>query len=337
MHLIVLLAVLSSAAATVFQHSLMWRKPRKPSFLAIIIDTFLYGNYEFVGNITIGTPDHEFAVILDTGSANLWIPGISCSSLCDLKRRFAPSSSSTFIKSEMGWKIHYRSGATEGFFESDFGGSTEQQIAIPNTTFVLVITPPLINAIYQIIPLLIKIFQNLLDQPLFTVWVEQRGTPERTPESLFTYGAIDTVNSGPSYCLKTFAFQISGIGMGGYCHSKVYEAISDTGTTFIVGPRMVTDRLGEAARASYSPAEESYLIPCNATPGSVDIEIGGNIYSIQYINYIVSVNKRLLYIFPHESASFGPTWVLGNPFIRQFCTIYDIGYSRVGFVPSLKK
>ncbi|VDM60459.1 unnamed protein product [Angiostrongylus costaricensis] len=36
------------------------------------------GDHEFVGNITLGTPDQQFSVLLDTGSADLWVPGKDC-------------------------------------------------------------------------------------------------------------------------------------------------------------------------------------------------------------------------------------------------------------------
>lgn len=32
----------------------------------------------------------------------------------------------------------------------------------------------------------------------------------------------------------------------------------------------------------------------------------------------------------------GPSWILGDPFIRQYCQIYDVGNKRMGFAPSLQ-
>lgn len=39
---------------------------------------------------------------------------------------------------------------------------------------------------------------------------------------------------------------------------------------------------------------------------------------------------------PHDGGSFGPTWIFGDPFIRQYCQIYDIGNERIGFAESLQ-
>ncbi|KAK6011880.1 eukaryotic aspartyl protease [Ostertagia ostertagi] len=105
--------------------------------LALVSD---YGDYEYVGNITIGTPSQQFVVVLDTGSANLWIPETACDTSCNKKHKFVSTSSSTFVKSTKTWTIQYGSGDAKGVLGTDtvkFGGAKEQQLSVPKTTFGL--------------------------------------------------------------------------------------------------------------------------------------------------------------------------------------------------------
>ncbi|KAK6038293.1 eukaryotic aspartyl protease [Cooperia oncophora] len=386
MRFAVLLALVGLSAAAVVQHPLMWRKSRKIEMIergeyaayveyrnslraanlaSLPQSVSDYGDYEYVGNITIGTPNQQFVVVLDTGSANLWVPETSCDTSCNKKHKFVSSSSSSFVKSTKTWTITYGSGDAKGVLGTDtvkFGGSKEKQLAVPKTTFGLAthisadfkndptdgilglaftslavdkVVPPLINAIDQ----------GLLDQPLFTVWMEHRGNLNGAPGGIFTYGAIDTKNCGPITAYEPltsatyYEFKMTAIGLGTYKNTKNYNVISDTGTSFIGGPKTVTDALAAAAGAKYSAVEESYTIACNAKPAKIDITIGGKVYSIDPVNYIVSAgtNKCLFAMFPFEFGGFGPSWILGDPFIRQFCNIYDIGQKRMGFAPSLQK
>jgi len=69
-----------------------------------------YEDMEYVGNITIGTPGQNFAVILDTGSANLWIPDKKCS-LCSKKNQFDSSKSSTYKMNGQSWDVGYGDGS----------------------------------------------------------------------------------------------------------------------------------------------------------------------------------------------------------------------------------
>uniref|UniRef100_A0A0K0DQU8 Peptidase A1 domain-containing protein n=1 Tax=Angiostrongylus cantonensis TaxID=6313 RepID=A0A0K0DQU8_ANGCA len=90
-----------------------------------------YGNNVYVANVTIGTPHQQFGVMLDTGSAMFWLPGNACDASCAKRHTFETNASSTIVGSNKTWKRKY------GIGEATFGGSNEQQLAVPNTTFGL--------------------------------------------------------------------------------------------------------------------------------------------------------------------------------------------------------
>lgn len=325
-----------------------------------------YGDFEYVGNITIGTPDQTFVVVLDTGSSNLWIPGPTCTptAVCKPHARFDSSKSSTFVKNGKTFTIQYGSGNAAGVLGQDtvrFGGVGEDQLVVPTTTFGIAnemsndfktdpadgilglaftslavdrVTPPLINAMEQ----------GLLDQNLFTVWLEHEGSKRGVGGGVFTYGSIDTVNCGPVIAYQPLSsatyweFKAGGFSLGSFSDSKTYSVISDTGTSFIGGTKATIDGLAKAAGATYHTLTAEYTIDCNANPGPLNIVIGSNTYSIDPANYIVNTGgKCYMAIFTFNSGGFGPSWILGDPLIRQYCNIYDMGNKRIGFAPSLQK
>ncbi|CAI2353335.1 unnamed protein product [Caenorhabditis sp. 36 PRJEB53466] len=389
MKTLILLALLGLASAAVHQHKLSWRPSKKmemirkgeyaayleyqrnlrtvsPNVLANLPQNVNdFGDFEYLGNITIGTPDQSFIVVLDTGSSNLWIPGPTCKTNCKTKSKFDSTASSTFVTNGQSWTIQYGSGDAAGILGEDtvrFGAVGESQLAVPSTTFGIAskisadfkndatdgilglaftslavdgVVPPLINAINQ----------NLLDQPLFTVWLEHRGSLNNVGGGVFTYGAVDTTNCGAVVAYQAlssatyYQFKAAGFKLGSYSNTKTVEVISDTGTSFLGGPQAVVAGLAKAAGATYDDFNEVYFIDCAATPGTLDITIGSNTYSIQPVNYIVDAGdgQCLFAAFPFDFGGFGPSWILGDPFIRQYCNIYDIGNKRMGFAPSLQK
>uniref|UniRef100_A0A915CL35 Peptidase A1 domain-containing protein n=1 Tax=Ditylenchus dipsaci TaxID=166011 RepID=A0A915CL35_9BILA len=198
-------------------------------------------------NVLTGNPQQPFRVILDTASANLWIPGNSCSSeeecericidadLCDFfcpsaccgeeaqqayenpasnacnsKNLFLSSISSSY-KSDGRHFLFNMGQALQKAIWGQFGDADGPQLEVHNTTFGLAseiapffenihvdgilglafqsiaddhIKPPLINAIDQ----------NLLDEPILTVYLSQHGNDQNVRAGVFTYGGLDTVN-----------------------------------------------------------------------------------------------------------------------------------------------
>ncbi|XP_068832128.1 pregnancy-associated glycoprotein 1-like [Capricornis sumatraensis] len=90
----------------------------------------------YVGNITIGTPPQEFQVIFDTGSSDLWVPSMICTSTaCSTQVRFRHLQSSTFRSTNKTFSIIYGSGRMKGVVVHDtvwIGDlvSTDQQFSL---------------------------------------------------------------------------------------------------------------------------------------------------------------------------------------------------------------
>jgi hypothetical protein len=324
-----------------------------------------YEDLVYVGNITIGSTEQTFTVVLDTGSANLWVPDSTCRASCNGKNRFNSALSTTYVRNGQSWSITYGTGSARGILGVDtirFGDRGTSQLVVPTTTFgqassiaaffadepldgilglafqslaVDNVVPPVVNAINQ----------GLLDAPLFTVWLRQRGNQDNVAGGIFTYGAVDTTNCGnviayqPLSSATYFQFRMSRIAAGSYTSSTAAEAISDTGTSFIGGPSTPVAGLAGAVGAVYNSQYEIYTMSCSANTPDLLITIGSNTYTITKTNYIVDVglggNSCAFAVFPFNSAGFSVQWIIGDPFIRAYCQIYDLGQRRIGFAPAM--
>uniref|UniRef100_A0A0N5AV77 Peptidase A1 domain-containing protein n=1 Tax=Syphacia muris TaxID=451379 RepID=A0A0N5AV77_9BILA len=324
-----------------------------------------YDDMEYTGNITIGTPaTQEFIVVLDTGSSNLWIPDSSCTnSDCKKKNVFRQAASSTYKKNGGSWSVSYGDGSqASGILGQDvmtFGGAHEPQLQIKDQIFGQAkkmsgfgndvvdgilglgftdladagVTPPLINAVEN----------KLLDKPMFTVWLAARGTRQDEVGGVFTYGDYDHVNCGqeiesvPLTVAAYWQFKLAGISAGSYSNNKGWEAISDTGTSFIGGPSTVVEKIATALGGEYDYYNDLYFIDCNAKNGPLNLKIGSNTYAISEDNYIVEVDTNLCVIamFKEEYGGWGPAWTIGDPFIREFCQIHYIEEEKIGFAKAI--
>jgi hypothetical protein len=380
-----------------YKEAIRLHKPNRNGNLAVVGQPVNdYEDIEYVGNVTVGTPQQQFQVILDTGSANFWIPdkdctGDACDAICDIsplicsifcpdeccdakakprdvcdnKNKFDPSLSSTYQATTLqDWSIQYGTGDATGYWGIDtmaFGGSGTQQLVVQGTYIGLAtqiaaffedepidgilglafqslaqpntVAPPLINAINA----------GLLDQRIFTVWLAYKGIGDNVAGGgVYTYGGLDDANCGPVIDYQSltsatyYQFSMSQIGLGSYLSSAGWDVISDTGTSFIGGPQNVVDAMARQAGATYDNNDGVYYMSCNANPGPVGLRIGSQTYQIQPVNYIIDAGTGQCYFafFPFSFGGGGPSWILGDPWIRQYCNIHDIGGRRMGFAAS---
>ncbi|KAJ2377981.1 aspartic proteinase precursor [Coemansia sp. RSA 2611] len=95
-------------------------------------DTYYYGV------ISVGTPSQNFTVTFDTGSANMWIPGVRCTSkACLQHNRYDHDLSSTYQPLNGQFAIQYGTGEVRGFTSQDtvrVGGITIKDQPFAETT-----------------------------------------------------------------------------------------------------------------------------------------------------------------------------------------------------------
>ncbi|KAK6044596.1 eukaryotic aspartyl protease, partial [Cooperia oncophora] len=185
---------------------------------------------------------------------------------------------------------------------------------------------------------------GLVDKPIFTVFLEHKGEQTNVPGGVYTYGGIDSTNCGPVIDYQPlisanyWQFKMSGFVSGKLTSSKGWRVISDTGTSLIAAPRAFAEQIAKVNGAEYDPVNDVFRIDCGSKP-VLELLIGNKKYAIQPENLVVPAGKGrcLLAVFGMPSQGFGPEWILGDPFIRQFCNIYDVGQKRIGFAKSIPK
>ncbi|KAH7723274.1 ASP-1 protein [Aphelenchoides avenae] len=333
-----------------------------------------YYDEAYQGNITIGTPPQDFTVVLDTGSSNLWVIDVSCTSQrCQgypdsgfKKRHFDKSKSTTYVNNGEYFEIQYGSGSCYGYLGADttsFGGLTDlsqtfgiaQDIAdvfgYQQMDGILGLGWPAISE-DNVLPPMQQILGQL-DAPIFTVWLDRHVKPSAgVTGGLITYGALDTVNCDNSWnyvplsAENWWTFPIDGFKVGKYKRKGTQQVISDTGTSYLATPDREFQDILKATGAEYDFGSDEYTLDCDKK-GLPDIVLtmGGIDYPIKSTEYVIDIdlgkNKCALAVFSAGSGPVNdptnPLWILGDTFIRPFCNVYDIGKKRIGFAKAHHK
>jgi hypothetical protein len=319
----------------------------------------------YLSNITMGTPPQQFTIVPDTGSSNLWVIDTTCTAQQCLgypnsgwsKRRFNRGASSTFRDDGRMFSIQYGSGSCTGKLGIDtlrFATlSITDQMWGYATSIATVFGYQPVDGIMGLgwpalaVDSVVPPMQNLLpqlDSPVFVAWLDLRGLVFGDNRGgLMTYGALDTVNCDSQINYVTLSsrtywqFTIGGFSIGSQSATQNFEVISDTGTSWIGGPQRNIAQIVNATNACYDAQNQIYYVPCAAmaTLPPLVFTIGGNQYPIPANEYVLDLGlgggNCAITFFAFNGGGFGPAWILGDTFIRQYCNVHDIGQGRIGF------
>ncbi|KAM7412030.1 hypothetical protein PAMA_021820 [Pampus argenteus] len=310
----------------------------------------------YYGVVSIGTPPQSFTVIFDTGSSNLWVPSVYCTSpACENHNKFNPQQSSTLKWNGQSLTIWYGTGSMTGYLASDtveVGG-----ISVANQVFGLSRTEApfetympadgILGLAYQSISAdnVVPVFDNmvkqgLVSQAMFSVYLssnEQQG-------SEVVFGGLDSshytgditwipLSSESYYQIKMDSVTINGqtVACSGGC-----QAIIDTGTSLIVGPTTDINNMNTRVGATTTTNQNGEaVVNCQNIQSMPDITftLNGNAFTVPASAYVTQSSDSCYTGFGQEGTD--QLWILGDVFIREYYAIFDTESQRIGLAKSV--
>jgi len=315
---------------------------------------------EYYGNITIGTPAQTFQVIFDTGSATLWIPSAQCNDYktspgCANHHKYSSSLSSTYKPDGQQYTLPYGSGTVIGFTSKDnhnfggleiigqvFGESTQEPgdvwtqspfdgilgLAYPQLALPAGVAPPFDNLMSQ----------NLVAAHEFSFYLSSNendltsalvlgGVDEQYYSGDFTYVKFNLLQILTGYWLITGDdIKVDGVSAG-VCSSCAL--VVDTGTSILTGPpSAVGPLLQKIGNVSLDCSNLNTLPTLQFTLNGKDFPLEPDFYVLKGPDDSGKITCQI----GLEALDPGlPLWILGDPFLRKYYTVFDRQNNQVGF------
>jgi len=311
---------------------------------------------EFYGPITIGTPAQEFQVIFDTGSSNLWVPSIKCTTQsCRVHKRYDSSLSSTYKVNGSRFDIAYGSGNVSGFVSNDVVGLAD--ISVDGVDFAEITEEDgqaflagkfdgILGLAFDSIsvghatPIWYTLMERgLVDKKVFSFWLG--GEYSKKSGGVLTLGGWDeSLFKGKLKYVPLIQENYWQILMDDvivdnkkYCGRNGCRAVVDSGTSLISGPSEIVNDINDKL-GCFSYGEECFWFSCpdfDSLP-NIEFKLNGHYYTLTPRDYVLQDGNTC--ISGLQAADDLPLWILGDKFMEKYYTVFDYENKQVGFAES---
>lgn len=295
----------------------------------------------------IGTPGQEFNLMVDTGSANLWVPSSNCYSMpCWTHNSYDSSQSSTYRANGTSIEIDYESGFCSGVLSEDVVRLPGTVVA--NVTFAEMneLSPqfaqvefdgilglgPAALALDNVPTLLgLMVSQAILSDPSFSLYL----TNQPADSQLILGGVDSALYTGPLQYHKVakdayWSVTLTSVYVGNK-RLSLYEsvAIVDCGSSLFVG---------DSDLISFITTSLGSIPTCNNidTLPILTLEVDDLQYRLSPSDYMLNSTYDCSPFAVADAVlpGFQHFLVLGVPFLRVFYTHFSLANSTIGFAPA---
>jgi len=311
---------------------------------------------EYFGTVTIGTPPQTFTVIYDTGSSNLWVPSKSCTNCKASGGRYESSASSSFKKNGEDFALAYGTGSCNGFLSTDdvtIGGLTISGFDFGEVTTeaadvfgaapfdgILGMGVPKAAADKVAMPMDQLVAQGKIEHNIFSFYLSSNetkgstlvlgGTDQKFYSGDFQYVPIAKAAAIlPYWLVSAKSIKLNGVDTHSCNWLFGCYMVVDTGTSVIAGPtKPVNALIAKIGTVEQDCSNLDKLPTITFTMNGQDFDLEPEFYVLKGADGNGKVQCQL----GIEAINAGaPIWILGDPFLRKYYTVWDAEQKRVGF------
>ncbi|GAA5824372.1 hypothetical protein JCM11251_000393 [Rhodosporidiobolus azoricus] len=307
------------------------------------------------GNVQIGTPAVTYKIDFDTGSADLWVPSVQCTSAaCNPHVKYDPSKSSTSANiADKKLSITYGDGSsTRGSVYSDtvtIAGLTasSQVFGAANS-----LTSDFQDDPYDgLMGMAYSSISTIGTNPLFQTLLAENKVANgqfsfllaETGSELYLGGmnsALYAAGSTKWYPVASQSYWLlattANVGNTAISSVGAFNSIVDTGTSVIVAPSAAAAAFWAAVPNSGVYGSGYYTYPC-ASPPDLSFSFGsdGQKWAISgeslNLGRVSSGSDRCVGAIMGADIGLGSTWILGAAFLENVYSTFDLTTNSVGF------
>ena len=311
---------------------------------------------EYFGEVQIGSPPQSFKVIYDTGSSNLWVPSKACTNCKKTGTLYDSSKSSSYTKNGQPFALQYGTGSCRGFLSNDnttIGGLTIKNFAFGEVTTeaadvfgtapfdgILGMGPPAAAIDHVPMPMAQLVSQNLISKNIFSFYLASNETAGSTlvlggTDPSFYTGAFTYVPVAkaakllPYWLVSASDIKVNGASTKACNWLTGCYMVVDTGTSVLAGPPKAANALiTQIGTVAADCSNIGSLPTVSITLGGTEFPLGPEFYVIRAKDDSGKEQCQL----GIEGVNAGvPIWILGDPFLRKYYTVWDAEQNRVGF------